>query len=189
MNKNTFLCAATTATQRATATSREQGTERANTGTASVCGKATEKVDPEASLKSGCGGPLFGGSRPLTAQKGVQHQENERYVLLGGGPRQLTTTGSQLFVCTLKGRNQKKYIVRTGSQCLFVPCSYSCCSCSCSCCSCCSCSCSCCCCCCSCSSSCCCCSLLLFVVRCSLFVVRCSLCVCVCVFFCGVTLH
>ena len=51
-----------------------------------MCGKATEKVDPEASLKSGCGGPLFGGSRPLTAQKGVQHQENERYVLWGAGP-------------------------------------------------------------------------------------------------------
>ena len=80
---------------------RREGTERANTGTASLCGKATEKVAPEASLKpghrtpfwriqaadgtkrgpaagkgrslrSGCGGPLFEGSRPLTAQKGVQ---------------------------------------------------------------------------------------------------------------------
>jgi hypothetical protein len=38
----------------------------------SVCGKATKKVDPGASLKFYCGGPLFGGSRPLTAQKGVQ---------------------------------------------------------------------------------------------------------------------
>jgi len=57
------------------ATSREQGTERANTGTASVWGEATENVDMGASLRSGCGGPLFGGSRPLTAQKGVQHQK------------------------------------------------------------------------------------------------------------------
>jgi hypothetical protein len=33
------------------------------------CGGATEKVDPEASLRFYCGGPLFGRSRPLTAQK------------------------------------------------------------------------------------------------------------------------
>ena len=53
-----------TAAHKATAASREQGTERANTGTPSMCGGATETVDPE-------GGPLFEGSRPLTAQKKV----------------------------------------------------------------------------------------------------------------------
>ena len=30
--------------------------------------------------------------------------------------------GVPVFVCTLKGRNKKRYIVRTGSQWLFVPC-------------------------------------------------------------------
>ena len=92
----------TTAAQREQRPQAEEGAERANTGTASLCGKATEKVAPEASLKPGhrtpfwrihggtkrgpaagkgrslrlgCGGSLFGGSRRLTAQKGVQQQE------------------------------------------------------------------------------------------------------------------
>jgi hypothetical protein len=36
-----------------------------------------QQQEKEASLKSGCGGSLFGGSKPLTAQKEVQLQENE----------------------------------------------------------------------------------------------------------------
>ena len=67
----------TSATQTATGTSREQGTERANTGTASAPGKAAQKDDPEASLKFYCGGTLCGGSRPLTAYKGVLQEKGE----------------------------------------------------------------------------------------------------------------
>jgi hypothetical protein len=37
-----------------------------------------------------------------------------------GGPN--SKDGVPVFVCTLKGGNKKRYIVRTGSQCLFVRC-------------------------------------------------------------------
>ena len=39
--------------------------------------KGDQQQEKEASLKSDCGGPLFVGSKPLTAQKEVQLQENE----------------------------------------------------------------------------------------------------------------
>ena len=38
---------------------RGQGTERADTGTASVCGKANKKIQTAASLTSGCGAPFW----------------------------------------------------------------------------------------------------------------------------------
>ena len=45
--------------QKATATSRQPGTERADTGTASVSSEASEKVEMEATLRSGCGAPFW----------------------------------------------------------------------------------------------------------------------------------
>ena len=45
--------------------------------------------------------------------------------IAGGGPN--SNDGVPVFVCTLKGGNKKRYIVRTGSQCLFVLCCCCCC--------------------------------------------------------------
>ena len=83
-------------TQKATATSKQPRTERADTDTASVSREASEKVEMEATLRSGCGAPFW----------------------------RISADGVPVFVCTLKGRDKKRYIVRTGSQCLFVPCLY-----------------------------------------------------------------
>ena len=41
-----------------------------------------------------------------------------------GGPPLNKNDGVPVFVCTLKGRDKKRYIVRTGSQCLSVHCLY-----------------------------------------------------------------
>lgn len=92
---------ATTAAQRATATSRGRNREsqhRYSVSMKSGCGSKFESRSQDpfwriqvadgtkrgsmqqekvASLKPSCGGPRFGGSRPLTAQKGVQQLENE----------------------------------------------------------------------------------------------------------------
>ena len=45
--------------------------------------------------------------------------------IAGGGPN--SNDRVPVFVCTLKGGNKKRYIVRTGSQCLFVLCCCCCC--------------------------------------------------------------
>ena len=129
---------------------RREGAERANTGTASLCGKATEKVAPEASLKpghrtpfwriqaadgtkrgpaagkgrslrSGCGNPFLKDPGWWRHKKGSSSRELEGMCGCCWAPPN-NNHGIPVFVCTPKGRNRMRYIVRTGSQCLFVPC-------------------------------------------------------------------
>ena len=55
---------------------RGQEPRRADSGTASVCGKDTKMIQMEPSWASGCGAPFW--RIPLTAGKGVQHLEKDK---------------------------------------------------------------------------------------------------------------